>query len=135
MLDFSFSGLKTAVLYDLIKRNAFDIQTKQFLKHNDQKFISEVASSLLVCISDIFIDKLELALQKYPQTQAITFAGGCAANNYLKTKINEFCVKKQRSFFAPSLKYCTDNGAMIAFVGNYKAEKAMFDSFDLDIYN
>jgi N6-L-threonylcarbamoyladenine synthase len=133
MLDFSFSGLKTAVLYDLVKRNAFDLQTKQFLKKGDELFASHVASSLLVCIGDIFVEKVALTLKKYPLAQAITFVGGCAANNYLKSKIKEFCAQKKLSFFAPSLKYCTDNAAMIAFVGNYKAQKGEFDDYTLDI--
>lgn len=132
-LNFSFSGLKTAVLYDLVKRDAFDMRAKKFLKKHDDLFKQQVASSLLVCVSDIFIHKLEQALKQYPQAKAITFVGGVACNKFIKNKIQTFAASKSVSFFSPSPKYCTDNGAMIAFVGNYKAQQGLFSNFELDI--
>ena len=57
-LDFSFLGLRTAVLYDLVKRDAFDLQTKKFLKEDDLIFKQQVASSFLVCVADIFEQKI-----------------------------------------------------------------------------
>ncbi len=132
-LNFSFSGLKTAVLYDLVKRNAYDLAAKKFLKEHDEQFKQQVASSLLVCITDIFIAKIEKALQQCPQAKAVTFAGGVACNQFIKKKLQELCEKKGISFFTPSPKYCTDNGAMIAFVGNYKAQQGKFSDWDLDI--
>jgi len=132
-LDFSFSGLKTAVLYDLVKRNAYDMQHKKFLRQGDELFAQHVASSLLVCIADIFTHKLEQALKLYPHVKAITFVGGVACNKFIKNKIEKFANSKNLSFFSPSPQYCTDNGAMIAFVGNYKAQQGQFSNFDLDI--
>lgn len=132
-LDFSFSGLKTAVLYDLVKKNAYDLKTKMFLKIDDEQLKQEVASSVLVCINDIFIHKLDLALKENPDIKAVTFAGGVACNRFIKNNFAKWCFQKGLSFFAPSPKYCTDNGAMIAFVGNYKAEQNKFSDFDLDI--
>lgn len=132
-LNFSFSGLKTAVLYDLVKRNAYDMQSKKFLKSDDIEFKKQVASSLLVCIKDIFIHKIEQAAKQYPQIKAITFVGGVACNQYIKKNILNFCTQKGLQFFAPSPKYCTDNGAMIAFVGNYKAAQGKFSDLNLDI--
>jgi N6-L-threonylcarbamoyladenine synthase len=132
-LDFSFSGLKTAVLYDLVKRNAYDMQQKKFLRKEDELFCQQVSSSLLVCIADIFTHKLEQALKRYPHAKAITFVGGVACNKFIKNKIETFAHAKNKSFFSPSPKYCTDNGAMIAFVGNYKAQQGLFSNFDLDI--
>jgi N6-L-threonylcarbamoyladenine synthase len=132
-LNFSFSGLKTAVLYDLIKKNAYDIKTKSFLKSDDEQLKQQVASSVLVCINDIFINKLDLVLKEYPDVKAVTFAGGVACNQFIKKNLTAWCAKKGLSFFAPSPKYCTDNGAMIAFVGNYKAVQNKFSDFNLDI--
>ena len=54
-LDFSFSGLKTAVLYDLAKQDAYSLENKEFLKPQDHALIRHVAASLHVCIADIFI--------------------------------------------------------------------------------
>lgn len=132
-LNFSFSGLKTAVLYDLVKRNAFDLKQKKLIK-NDSQLQKEVASSLLICVKDIFQQKLELAIKKYPHVKSISFVGGVACNKYLKRKLKEFCENKNLQFFTPSAQYCTDNAAMIAFVGHYKAQQNLFDDYYLDIF-
>ncbi len=132
-LDFSFSGLKTAVLYDLVKQNAYNLSTKTFLRANDEQFIKEVASSLLVCMADIFEQKLELALTAHPHIKAITFVGGVACNAYITERLKTFSTTHNIPFFHPSRKYCTDNAAMIAFVGNYKAQQGHFSDFTLDI--
>lgn len=131
--DFSFSGLKTAVLYDLIKQNAYDMKLKKFLKSDDLIFQQQVASSLLVCIKDIFIHKFQLVLKQYPHLKAITFVGGVACNKYLKKELSDWATQKGLEFYTPSPQYCTDNGAMIAFVGNYKAQQEKFSTLDLDI--
>lgn len=132
-LDFSFSGLKTAVLYDLVKQGAYDFATKTFLKADDEQFKKEVASSLLVCIADIFEQKLSLALAAYPYVKAITFVGGVACNSYITARLKAFATTHHIPFFHPSRAFCTDNAAMIAFVGNYKAQQGKFADFTLDI--
>ncbi len=131
-LDFSFSGLKTAVLYDLVKRKFYDMHKKQLLS-DDQELKNKVASSLLVCIGDIFTQKMSLALKKYPEVKAITFVGGVACNKYLRARLHEVAQTHKLPFFFPSPQFCTDNGAMIAFVGNYKAQQGKFSGWDLDI--
>jgi N6-L-threonylcarbamoyladenine synthase len=132
-LDFSFSGLKTAVLYDLVKQGAYDLSTKTFLRPHDMQFQKEVASSLLVCMADIFEQKLALALEHHPEIKAITFVGGVACNAYIVERLKTFSTTHNIPFFHPSRKYCTDNAAMIAFVGNYKAQQGLFADFTLDI--
>jgi N6-L-threonylcarbamoyladenine synthase len=133
-VDFSFSGLKTAVLYDLVKRGAYDLSTKTFLRPDDEQLKKEVASSLLVCMADIFEQKLQLALEKNPNVKAITFVGGVACNTYITQRLKSFSTQHNNlPFFHPSGAYCTDNAAMIAFVGNYKAQQNIFDDFMLDI--
>lgn len=57
-LDFSFSGLKTAVMYDLVKRGLYDVQAKSFIKDPDPDVQMQISSSLLVCIRDIFETEL-----------------------------------------------------------------------------
>lgn len=132
-LDFSFSGLKTAVLYDLVNRGAYDLKTKTFLKPDDEQLKKEVASSLLVCIADIFEQKIALALNAHPNIAAISFVGGVACNTYIVKRLQDFSATHKIPFFHPSRAYCTDNAAMIAFVGNYKAQQGVFDDFTLDI--
>lgn len=131
--DFSFSGLKTAVLYDLVKRNAYDLHEKIFLKDTDERLKQQVASSLLVAIGDIFVQKVKDALKQYSSAKALTFVGGVACNVYLKQKLHDLCTKENRSFFTPSPHFCTDNAAMVAFVGYYKAKKKEFSGLYLDI--
>ncbi len=133
-LDFSFSGLKTSVMYDLVKRGFYDIATKNFTELPNSEFQKQVASSLHVCIKDIFISRLTRALKEYSAVKAITFVGGVASNNYLKKSLSDFCLKRGLAFYSPSRHYCTDNAAMIAFVGNYKAEQELYSDLYLDIF-
>lgn len=130
--DFSFSGLKTAVLYDMVKQGAYDLTSKKLLNHSDA-FKNEISSALLVCVGDIFEQKLKRHLKEHPYIQAITFVGGVACNKYLKQRLQSFADKKKISFFVPAPRFCTDNGAMIAFVGHYKAQQEKFSDFNLDI--
>ena len=132
--NFSFSGLKTSILYDLVKRGAYDLKAKKFLKDDDLYFKQQVASSLLVCMGDIFEKKLAEALKLYPHVRAISFVGGVACNKYLRRTLQKFAEKRGIQLFYPSSKLCTDNAGMIAFVGNYKAEQGKFDSLDLAIF-
>lgn len=132
--DFSFSGLKTAVLYDLVRRNAYDLTTKTFLQPNNEQLKKEVSSSLLVCIADIFEQKLMLACAQYPNITAITFVGGVACNKYIVERLRIYATSQGLLFYHPSRQFCTDNAAMIAFVGNYKAQQGFFDDLTLDIY-
>jgi N6-L-threonylcarbamoyladenine synthase len=132
-LDFSFSGLKTAVLYDLIKKDTVDPITRQLTPNCTDALKAQVASSLLVCIKDMFVHKLKQALKKYP-VEAITFAGGVACNKYIKQHITALCAQEGIQFFAPSARYCTDNAAMIAFVGAYNAIHGHINTYHLDIF-
>ena len=109
--------------------------TKTFLKDHDLELKRHVASSLLVCIADIFIKKIALALKEHPEIKAVTFVGGVACNAYIREQLANFCTKHDVQFFAPSKQYCTDNAAMIAFVGNYKAKQKAFADLTLDIFD
>lgn len=131
--NFSFSGLKTAVLYDLVKRKAYDLADKRFLSDPDETLKKEVASSLLVCIGDIFTERIHYAINSYPAIKAVAFVGGVACNKYLRKRIAAVCKTHNLQLFIPSPKYCSDNAAMIAFVGNYRAEQGKFADLTLDI--
>lgn len=132
-LEFSFSGLKTAVLYDLVKRGAYDLANKTFLKPDDEVLKQQVASSLSVCIGDIIAEKLALVLEQYPEIKAITFVGGVACNRYLRSHINDFCTTNKVQFFVPSAQYCGDNAGMVAFLAAWYAKQGLFADLTLDI--
>lgn len=131
--DFSFSGLKTAILYDLIERGGYDSATKRCTLPADSPIKAEIASSLHCAVADIFEQRIERALVEQPDLKAVTFVGGVACNQYLKNRLRAFVEKRGRSLYSPSPLFCTDNAAMIAFVGHYKAQQNKFDDFTLDI--
>jgi len=131
-LNFSFSGLKTAVLYDLVKRGAYDLKTKTLLDTSDE-LKRKVCSSLLVCIADIFKRKVERAVNEYPDAKALTFVGGVACNKYIQAELKELSEKLNIKLFVPHPQYCTDNAGMIAFIGNYKAERKEFSDLTFDV--
>ena len=133
-LSLSFSGLKTAVLYSLVNQNAYNLATKQFLASDNIELQQQVASSLLVCVKDIFIDRLKRALQHHPNTKAIAFVGGVACNKYLRNQLMLTAQRHRLDFFAPPTRYCTDNAAMIAFVACKRLEYGLQDDLSLDIF-
>ncbi len=128
---FSFSGIKTAVLYHLVREDAYDM-TSGPIAGISEEFKSQVASSLLVCITDIFLKNIELTFKKYPDIKGFTFGGGVACNKYMQSRMADLCARYNKSFHFPPPMYCTDNGGMIAFVGGYKATQGLFNDFTLD---
>ncbi|MBM3893208.1 tRNA (adenosine(37)-N6)-threonylcarbamoyltransferase complex transferase subunit TsaD [Candidatus Dependentiae bacterium] len=133
LITFSFSGLKTAILYDLVKRGAYDMNTGPIKEAITPELQRQVSSSLLVCIGDIFQKRLKEAFKKYPTVSAVTFVGGVACNKYLRARLLKLCNNHRKQLVVAPPAFCTDNGAMIAFVGSYKAEQGLFDNLDLDV--
>ena len=131
-LMFSFSGLKTAVLYDLVKKGVYDMEEKTLLTE-DPILKQRVASSFLTCVADIFVGKLGRALTEHNDYKAIAFVGGVACNKYIRSQIQELAQKHKLPFFTPSPQFCTDNAAMIAFVGHYKAQRGEFSPLDFEV--
>ncbi|QNM93946.1 tRNA (adenosine(37)-N6)-threonylcarbamoyltransferase complex transferase subunit TsaD [Mycoplasma sp. Pen4] len=100
LLDFSFSGLKTQVL-NRVNKAAMKNETIDPIK---------LAVSFQSTAVEYLIDKTKLALEQYPNIKTLVLGGGVSANTMLR---NEF-VKLHPNTIVPSLKYATDNGAMIA---------------------
>ncbi len=106
--DFSFSGLKTAVLYKVKKQ-----------KKLSQKYINNMAASFQQAVVDVLINKTIKAAKKN-KIKTVILSGGVAANqelrNQMKKAVKDFGIK----FQMPDIKLCTDNGAMIALAAAYK---------------
>ncbi|KKP23806.1 MAG: putative tRNA threonylcarbamoyladenosine biosynthesis protein Gcp [candidate division TM6 bacterium GW2011_GWF2_28_16] len=134
-LDFTFSGLKTAVMYDLVKKDAYNLQSGPVWEKITPELQNKVSSSLLVCIADIFQAKIELALKLYPEAQAVTFVGGVACNNYICDRLNSVTNNLGKKFISPVCKFCADNAAMVAFLGAQKADQNKFSDYYLDVLN
>jgi len=103
-LDFSFSGLKTAVLTTL-KTTASDPQTK-----------ADIACAFESAVVDTLIIKCERALQETGH-QRLVVAGGVSANRKLREQLQQRVMQLGGQVFYPRLEFCTDNGAMIAYAG------------------
>ncbi len=112
--EFSFSGLKTSVLY-FLKRSGFD---KKEAGRN-QKFIADVCASFQAAVVDVLVQKLVAAAKKF-SIRTVAIAGGVSANSALRRKATEAAREHGFDLFVPKLEYCTDNGAMIAMVGYYR---------------
>ncbi len=132
--DFSFSGLKTAVMYDAVKRGFLDSEKYKPTSLLTPTVQRHIASSLLVCISDIFVNMVKRVVKAYPELKGLTFVGGVACNKYLRNRL-EVCMKNRNKFFiATPPKFCTDNAAMIALIGSFKFKNKEFNSLTTDIF-
>jgi N6-L-threonylcarbamoyladenine synthase len=111
-LNFSFSGVKTSILYFLQKQLKAD---PDFISKN----LPDICASAQHCIVSILLHKLKKAsLQTGIKT--ICLAGGVSANKGLRNAIQEMAEKYHWKLFIPEMEYCTDNAAMIAITGYYK---------------
>ncbi len=128
----SFSGLKTAILYYLVKQKLYDLKRGPIQKISDD-IKAKIASSLLFVVGEIFNQIIKEAINKYPQINGVTFVGGVACNNYLKNKLQNLCLKNKLWFIAPPCNFCSDNAAMIAFVGSYKLKRGQNSNIFLDV--
>ncbi len=108
-LNFSFSGLKTSVLYFLQK------QPDNFISEN----LADICASVQYTICSILLKKMKTAVQQTGITQ-VCIAGGVSANSGLRTMLNEYAVKNNWKTFIPAFEFCTDNAAMIALTGYFK---------------
>jgi len=109
-LDFSFSGLKTAVL-TLVKQSG---NNKQEIL--DEQTRADIACAVQEAIVDVLVRKALAALAQTGLDQLVV-AGGVGANQLLRGRLTEGMTKRGGNVFYPDLEFCTDNGAMIAFAG------------------
>jgi len=132
--DFSFSGLKTAVMYDAVKRGFLDSEKYKPTPLLTPTVQRHIASSLLVCIGDIFVNMVKRVFKAYPELTGLTFVGGVACNKYLRSRL-EVCMKNRNKFFiATPPKFCTDNAGMISLVGSFKFDNQEFSALTTDIF-
>lgn len=119
-LDFSFSGLKTSVLY--------------YLEKQDEKFIEEntdhICASVSAAITEVLVVKLRRAVRK-TGVDHIMVAGGVSANTMLRKKVQRMADKEGVNLMIPAMEYCTDNAAMIAKTGEMKARLGEYDGPEL----
>ncbi|TSJ44011.1 tRNA (adenosine(37)-N6)-threonylcarbamoyltransferase complex transferase subunit TsaD [Mucilaginibacter corticis] len=116
--DFSFSGLKTSILY-FIRDNV--AQNQDFIAEN----INDICASVEGRIVSILLNKLKKAADHYG-IKDIALAGGVSANTGLRLGLKEMGAKYGWNCFIPEMQYCTDNAGMIAIAGYHKYLKGEF---------
>jgi N6-L-threonylcarbamoyladenine synthase len=120
-LNFSFSGLKTSVLYFLQK------QSPEFIQANQ----NDLCASVQYTIVQILLKKIKKAVQQTGVNQ-VCIAGGVSANSGLRNGLTEMGEKHGWKTFIPAFEYCTDNAAMIAITAHYKYLAADFAQLDIN---
>ena len=124
-LNFSFSGLKTSILYFLQNAGTSNVFKETFMATAEEKknFIDEnladICASVQYRIVSILLNKLKRAAKETGITN-ICIAGGVSANSGLRKALTETGDKLGWKTFIPAFEYCTDNAAMIAITGYYK---------------
>lgn len=104
--DYSFSGLKTSILYFLQDQV---LKQSSFIQDN----LPDLCASIQFTIVNYLLKNLRLAAEQY-QIKNIGLAGGVAANSELRRSIQSWCMASDRQAFIPDFQYCTDNAGMIA---------------------
>jgi N6-L-threonylcarbamoyladenine synthase len=125
-LDFSFSGLKTSILYFLRDKLKED---PDFIEKNKADLCASIQSTIV----GILIQKLKMAA-KQTGIREIAIAGGVSANSKFREELQSFQDQGEWNVFIPRLEYSTDNAAMIAITGYFKYLKKEFSDFSAAPY-
>jgi len=129
-LDFSFTGIKTAVLYycqgqDMLGENKVEKMTQQE--------IADIAASFQAAVVDVLVRKTERAIQKIG-AKTVLLGGGVAANTALREALAELCqsYKPPKRLLVAPKQYCTDNAVMVASLAYHKFEAGLFADLTLE---
>ena len=121
--DYSFSGLKTAILY-FIRDNV--ATNPNFIQEN----LNDICASVEKRIVTILLNKFEKAARQYG-IKDVALAGGVSANTGLRQGLQQLAEKNGWNHFIPAMQYCTDNAGMIAIAGYHKYLKGDFAGQDV----
>ena len=122
-LDFSFSGLKTSILYFIQKQTKIE---PDFIENN----LEDICASIQYTIITILMKKLKKAV-KLTDIKEIAIGGGVSANSGIRKALMDAKTKYGWKTYVPRFEYCTDNAAMIGIVGYYKYKNEVFAQQDV----
>ena len=116
--NLSFSGLKTAVRKIIESYSGDGIVEHAILPKQD---VADICACFQYAATDCLVQKLKSAIkyfkQNYPQGQHLVVSGGVASNTYLRKALKELAAENHLEFAAPPIRFCTDNGVMVAWAG------------------
>lgn len=117
-LDFSFSGIKTAVIN---------------YNHNSKEEVNKanLAASFEAAVTEVLITNIKKAVER-TEIKKIVLAGGVSANSYIRNEFDKLAIDNGLAIYYPELKLCTDNAAMIAVAGYYEYKKGTQSQLDLN---
>ncbi|MBN3582863.1 tRNA (adenosine(37)-N6)-threonylcarbamoyltransferase complex transferase subunit TsaD [Algoriphagus aestuarii] len=122
-LNYSFSGIKTAVLYFLREKLQ---ENPNFIEEN----LPDLCASIQWTLIEMLQIKLKEAVKQFGVSE-IAIAGGVSANSGLRKSLQELADKKGWNLYIPKFEYCTDNAGMIAMAAHYKYLAGDFSSYDV----
>jgi len=129
-LDFSFSGIKTAVLYYC---RGQDMKGKNKVDSMSEQEIADIAASFQAAVIDVLVKKTQRAAEKIG-AETVLLGGGVAANNQLRSRLQKMCdetIPSKKLLVAPK-QYCTDNAVMVASLAYYKFKAGIFADLTLE---
>jgi N6-L-threonylcarbamoyladenine synthase len=132
-LQFSFSGLKTAVLYHL-KATGYK-QPDQPGKFSDEqrRAVANICASFQASVVDVLVMKMMAAAKRF-HVRHLTIAGGVAANSELRRRLSQAAERNGCKLFLPKKEFCTDNAAMIAMAGYARIRAGMTSPLSLGAF-
>jgi len=118
--DFSFSGIKTSVLYWLRKNELLATDQRSPLSAQEGsptcKLVKDICASFQAAVIDVLVGKTVRVVKNY-NIKNVAIAGGVSANSELRRRLQQSAEEHNFKLFIPEFEYCTDNGAMIAQLG------------------
>lgn len=123
-LDFSYSGLKTAILY------AYNTMVEEHGPEYIKEHLNDLCASISDAITEALIVKTKRALKTHPDVKQIVLAGGVSANSMLRKKIEKLTSSKNLLLAFPKMEYCTDNAAMIGITAQLMTSSATSTALD-----
>ena len=127
-LDFSFSGIKTAVLYHCLGQ---DMKGENQVGNMSEQEIADIAASFQAAVVEVLTKKTALAAEKVG-AKSVLLGGGVAANSVLRGSLEDMCRSKGLKLLVAPLKYCTDNAVMVASLAYHKYEAGIFADLSLE---
>ena len=126
--DFSFSGVKTAVLYWLRDHGYSHSDGKTPI---DEKLLADLCASFQAAVMDVLVEKTMFAVET-TGVKHVAVAGGVSANSELRSRLQTSAPKNGFRLYIPDFQYCTDNGAMIAMLGWLKLNSGIRSDLTLN---